>query len=152
MCDKKEMVQSTVHPWVILKSSLDWDCKLSSLKDKVDEGFKFSYCWRVSKSAWKLTRDQWCPSSLRWSTRSCLGISNCSQCNSTWKHILVSRYPCWENFKLLCSIRPRKSNYLCWWLKEKSCVAWGELAWETENKLVHHLQGVSSACCGGYPC
>ena len=85
MCVKKGEIQSTRYfevdspiTEVLLKSSLNCDCTLSRLKDKVDQGFKFSCCWRVSQSAWKLTRDQRCPSSLRWSIRSGLRISNCS--------------------------------------------------------------------------
>ena len=73
MCDKKGEIQSTRYfevdspiTEVLLKSSLNCDCTLSRLKD------------RVSQSHWKLTRDQRCPSSLRWNIRSGLRISNCS--------------------------------------------------------------------------
>ena len=114
-----------IHWQVLRKSSLDWDCTLSSLKEMVDQGFKFSYCWRASQSVWRLTRDQRCPLSLRWSIRSGLGISNCSQGSSTWKPVLVSHYPSWGKFELLWSIRPRKCNHLWWSLEEKSLCCLG---------------------------
>ena len=120
-CWQKEtwlFIWRLVHLWVLLKSSLDWDCTLSSLMDKVDQGFKCSYCWRAHKSAWKSTRDQRCPSSPRWSIRSGLSISNCSQSSSTLQPILVSHYPCWKKFKSVWTIRHRKCNYLLWLLKE----------------------------------
>lgn len=52
----------------------------------------------------------------------CLSISNCSQCNSSWKPtcIRVRHYPCREKFKYLWVRRRSKCSNLWWWLRGKS--------------------------------
>ena len=88
MCDKKGKIQSTRYlevdsPMSNTEEQSGLGLYTLKSKDKADQGFKFSYCWRVSHSAWKLTRDHRCQLSLRWSIRSSLSISNCSQRSST---------------------------------------------------------------------